>query len=403
MSFNFVFDRRNDSRPYPNLAPMMDNPHDTYHGMGDTYPWIAPCRILLYCADHNYPCAVSYTDESLPTNALYPVGLAWFDYSIDYFSMIPPATLELIKSKQLKILFYYHEGDNPYREKNRLDDLCRQHNLPTDCYLFVSGNTEADKIDNFVYFPDHELFYWRNGVVWNGNPMPGATAHTNSRSRKFTMLSRIHKWWRSTIVSYLKQQGLLDHAYWSYGDTTMGDLYTNNPITLFKFNGLTEYMEKFLEEGPYRCDDLSADQHNNHWVLAEYLYSDSYCSFIMETLYDAEQSGGAFLTEKTFKAIRNAHPFVIFGCPNSLATLRRLGYRTFDDQLDNNYDSEQDNTNRFIKTVETVRKLLSHDMHDWYLRCLDDIRYNQELFISSKYNRLDDLANQLITKYSQVL
>ena len=397
MSFNFVFDRYNDSRPYPNLAPMMDNPHDTYHGMGDTYPWIAPCRLLLYCADHGYPCTVSYADQPIPPDALYPVGLAFFSYDIDYFAMIPNGTLQKIKEGHLTILFYYHEGDNPYREHARLNELCNQHNLPTDCYWFISGNTEADNIDNFVYFPDHELFYWRNGVVWNGNPMPRCEAHDRQRSRIFTMLSRLHKWWRSTVVSYCKMLGLLDNAYWSYGDTSMGDLYTNNPIMLSCFPGLESYMTKFLARGPYRCDDLSPDEHNSHWILADYLYSDSYCSFILETLYDAEQSGGAFLTEKTFKAILNGHPFVIFGCPNSLATLRQLGYRTFDDQIDTSYDSEQNNTERFVKTIASVRKLLNQDMHAWYQRCLEDIRYNQELFVGSKYNRLADLATHLNT------
>ena len=136
---------------------------------------------------------------------------------------------------------------------------------------------------------------------------------------------------------------------------------------------------------------------NSHWILADYLYNDSYCSFVLETLYDAEQSGGAFLTEKTFKAIRNGHPFVVFGCPNTLATLRRLGYRTFDDQIDTGYDTEIDNTERFIKTMSAVKTLLDTDMSDWYLRCLDDIKYNQELFVGSKYNRLADLATDLNT------
>lgn len=395
MSFNFVFDRYNDSRPYPNLAPMMDNPHDTYHGMGDIYPRIAPCRLLLYCADHGYPCTVNYMDQPLPENALYPVGLAWFDYSIDYFGMIPTDTLESIRQGRLTVLFYYHEGDNPYRERDRLDTLCQQHNLPTACYRFISGNTEADNIPGFVYFPDHELFYWRNGVVWNGNPMPGVEAHGRPRSRKFTLLSRIHKWWRATAVSYFHRAGLLDQAYWSYNNISQGDTANNNPIMLSRFPGLEEYLEAFLANSPYTCDDLSADDHNSHWILADYLYSDSYCSFILETLYDAEQSGGAFVTEKTFKAIRNAHPFVIFGCPNTLATLKRLGYRTFDQYIDNSYDSEQDNTQRFIKTITAVEQLLKQDSHAWYLRCSEDILYNQQLFVATKYDRLAVLSNQL--------
>ena len=395
MTFNFVFDRRNDSRPYPNLAPLTQNPHDSYHGMGDSYPRIAPCRLLLYCEDHSYPYRVTYINEAIPEHALYPIGLAWFDYTLDYFGLMTAATLDLVRAGVLTVLFYYHEGDNPHREQDRLTELCRLHGLSTGCYRFVSGNTAAAAIPGFAYFPDHELFYWRNGVVWNGRPQSYSAAHTGRRSRRFTLLSRIHKWWRSTILAYFDRLRLLDRAYWSYGDTTIGDLYENNPIMLSRFPGLAEHMERFIAGGPYRCDDLTTDEHNSHWISADHLYTDSYCSFVLETLYDAEQSGGAFLTEKTFKAILNAHPFVVFGCANTLATLRELGYRTFDSIIDNAYDTIEDNTRRFCATMATVDELLAQDLHQVYQLCLPDIEYNQQLFVSSKYHRLARLDQQL--------
>jgi hypothetical protein len=334
-------------------------------------------------------------DEPLPDHALYPVGLAWFDYSLDYFGMIPAATLDAIRAGGLTVLFYYHEGDNPVREQARLNALCAEHDLSTQCYRFVSGNTAAAAIPGFVYFPDHELFYWRNGVVWNGRPMPYSAAHTEPRSRRFTLLSRIHKWWRSTVVAHFDQLGLLADGYWSYGDVDIGDLYHNNPIQLSRFDGLEAHMQQFLAGGPYRCDDLTSDEHNSHWISADHLYSDSYASFVLETLYDAEQSGGAFITEKTFKAVLNAHPFVIFGCANTLATLRKLGYRTFDHVIDNSYDAIVDNTLRFVATMATVQQLLDKDMQTVYRACLPDILHNQRLFVASKYNRLQQLAEQL--------
>ena len=46
--------------------------------------------------------------------------------------------------------------------------------------------------------------------------------------------------------------------------------------------------------------------------------------------------------------------------------------------------------------MSTVRQLLDRDdLHSWYLDCLEDIRYNQQLFISSKYHRLDALCRSL--------
>ena len=392
--FNFVFDRVHLGRPYPNLAPMMDASNG-YHGMGDTYPYIIPCRLLYFCQDHSYPINVSYIDQPIPNNAYYPLGIGWFDFDQDYFALMSTQVLDLLRRQKLKVLFYYHEGDNPVHEKEYLDTLCQQHQLPLDCYRFVSGNTACESLPNFVYFADHELFYWRNGVVWNGRPQPGCQVHTRPRGRKFTLLSRIHKWWRSTIVSYFHREQLLDNSYWSYGNQDIGDQYCDNPIRIHDFQKLDNYMDQFLALGPYTCDTLTPEEHNSHWTLVREHFEDSYCHLVLETFFDADGSGGAFLTEKTFKPIRHGQPFVIFGTSNSLATLRRLGYRTYDSHIDNSYDTVIDNTERFVKLISTVNKLDNQDLHVWFEQLAEDARYNQELFVASKYNRLEQLATDL--------
>ena len=366
-----------------------------YHGMGDTYPYIIPCRLLYFCQDHSYPINVSYIDQPIPNNAYYPLGIGWFDFDQDYFALMSTQVLDLLRRQKLKVLFYYHEGDNPVHEKEYLDTLCQQHQLPLDCYRFVSGNTACESLPNFVYFADHELFYWRNGVVWNGRPQPGCQVHTRPRGRKFTLLSRIHKWWRSTIVSYFHREQLLDNSYWSYGNQDIGDQYCDNPIRIHDFQKLDNYMDQFLALGPYTCDTLTPEEHNSHWTLVREHFEDSYCHLVLETFFDADGSGGAFLTEKTFKPIRHGQPFVIFGTSNSLATLRRLGYRTYDSHIDNSYDTVIDNTERFVKLISTVNKLGNQDLHVWFEQLAEDARYNQELFVASKYNRLEQLATDL--------
>lgn len=394
--FNFVFDRRNDSRPYPNLAPVMRNPHDSYHGMGDSYPFIAPCRLLLYCHDHGYPMHVSYLDQPIPDYAWYPVGLAWFDFSQDYFALMSTQVHDLLRQHRLRVLFYYHEGDSPFKEKQRLDELCHFHGLPADCYRFISGNTKAKSIHGFCYFPDHELFYWRNSVKWNDRSMPGCNYHDRPRTHRFTALNRLHKWWRSTVMADLRRHGVLDNSYWSYNNIDMGDRFEDNPIEIDMIPGLRSAQQEFLKYAPHSCDELSEQEHNSHWTLIPEHYDESYVHLVLETLYDAEQSGGAFLSEKTFKPIRHAQPFVIFGTAHSLETLRELGYRTFDHVLDNSYDQELNNSQRFIKTMQMVRNLDQQDLHKFYVSCHDDIVHNQQLFLSSKYARLNTLLENLI-------
>jgi hypothetical protein len=115
----------------------------------------------------------------------------------------------------------------------------------------------------------------------------------------------------------------------------------------------------------------------------------------LETHFDADQSGGAFLTEKTFKPIKHGQPFVIVGAPGSLAALRSLGYRTFDHSIDNRYDDETNNTQRWIKIKSAIAKIKSQDMHAWFNHCKDDVEHNQQLFCSSKKHRLNNLLERL--------
>jgi hypothetical protein len=178
----------------------------------------------------------------------------------------------------------------------------------------------------------------------------------------------------------------------------IGDQRCDNPIEIFKFDGLESYMDQFVAGAPYACDQLSAQEHNSHWQHVGEHFENSYCHIVIETLYDAEQSGGTFITEKTFKPIRHAQPFVIFGTAGTLSTLRELGYRTFDHAIDNSYDLETDNTLRFIKTLQAIGQILSQDLHAWYIKCRADIEHNQALFVSHKHDRLLALQQKLESK-----
>ena len=400
--FNFVFDRSVHGRPYPNLAPEFDV-RTGYAGIGDTYPWIVPVRLWYYAQDHGYPINVSYLSETIPDQAWYPVGLGFFDFSIDYFAMMSDRVRELLKKQQLRVLFYYHEGDDPVQEKVRLDQLVNEHGLPKDCYVFVSGNSRADDLANFVYFADHELFYWRNSVVWNDKIQPGCEYHTRERTRQFTLLSRVHKWWRATIVCYLKNREMLDNSYWSYNTVVMDDDQAHNPIEIDLVPGmpnLRKLTEEFLAGAPYRCDSFDATQQNSHWMFVPEHFANSYCNIVLETLFDAEGTQGTFLTEKSFKPLRHAQPLVMFGTVNSIKTLKDLGYQTFDSHIDHSYDAITHNTKRFLAGVREIQRLKTQNLHDLYVNCRSDILHNQDLFLSSKYSRLNTLNDKLLHKLS---
>ena len=367
-------------KAYPAMATWSAEPYTpAWREFVNHWPNTVPCELHEHCETHGFPYSISSDSGDF-----YTIGLGFFNFDIDYFSLIPPQILE----SGTIILFYYHEGDNPYHIKQRLDALCVQRGLPISCYQFVSGNTAANLIEGFHWFPDHELLYWhRNQAVVP--PMVNSTP----RLYDFTLLSRTHKWWRATVVADLHRDALLDNSLWSYNTVSIGDLEQDNPIEVDALN-IRADLHKFLAHAPYTCDTLSADDHNNHHITKLGHYTDSYFHIILETHFDADGSGGAFLTEKTFKAIKFGQPFVVIGAPGTLQALRDLGYRTFDSVIDPHYDTIQDNTLRWATVKSVIAKIKKHPAQ-LFVACQEDVQHNQQLFLSSKYGRLNSLLERL--------
>ena len=391
--FNFVVDRVVKGKIYPALAQHQAEPYtQSWREFGQHWPGTGPIRLQEYCNFNDVKINMFNIDDQLPVDALYPIGLEFFDFSIDYFELIPIAVRLKLQQKQLRVLFYYHEGDSPVRIKDRLDELCETHLLPLNCYVFVSGNTAAKNIDNFVYFTDFELWYSRRNA-----DSSALSIHRQPRERDFTVLNRLHKSWRALAMADLKSLDILDNSYWSYCEPGVFD-DTECPIEIDDFRGLRAYTEKFLKSAPYISDELDHDQRNDHSMLIPKYHVNSYCNIVMETHFDADQSGGVFLTEKTFKPIKHGQMFFIAGPAGSLQVLRDLGYRVFDNILDNSYDLEPDHTQRWMKLSRAIY-FAHQQLPELFNRSLTDIVFNQELFLSSKTNRLNNLHRKIHEHY----
>jgi hypothetical protein len=295
---------------------------------------------------------------------------------------------------RLRILFYYHEGESPKKILVRLDHLCRQAGLTADVYRLVSGNTVAATLERCCYFNDHELLYYMRNRAIPAKP-PEFLKTGVPMKESFLLLSRLHKWWRATVVTDLQRQGLLRSAVWSYNTAiTAGDRAEDCPVDLDLLD-IRSDIDLFLSKGPYRCDDLDAAAHNDHGQHVQSHYDATACSIVLETLFATEYNRGTFLTEKTWKCIKHGHPFVLFAPPGSLAELRRMGYRTFDSVLDNSYDTLDNPTQRYLSAVRSIHKLSQWNPEQLYNACVPDLAHNQQVFLATKWDRLNSLYERL--------
>jgi hypothetical protein len=87
-------------------------------------------------------------------------------------------------------------------------------------------------------------------------------------------------------------------------------------------------------------------------VLPIRLYEKTQHSVVCETWTDVFEP-----TEKTCKPILARRLFVVLSCQGYLANLRRLGFRTFDGIIDESYDSEPNDTVRWIQALEQMKSM----------------------------------------------
>ena len=339
MALTFCIDNIIDGKPYPNAAAWQARPYTPeWRQFSTNWPYSEPVHFFEYLdgngIDYKF---VPWTQATRQT--LYPISISYFDFGVDWFAIIPLIIREKLRSKSMTIWFFYSEADNPQKIQQHLEQLAVKHEVPMECIQFTSANSSADSIPRFHYFADDECLYQLR------NTDCPIEFHTRPRSKKFTALVRTHKWWRAATMARIWDQGLHQDGYFSYNnDLSTGEHWRESPVRILNFVGLFDKVNNFLSQCPFAADELNSDQHNQYSSTVREHFEDSYLNVVLETHLDCDQSGGVFLTEKTFKPIKHCQPFIMFGAVGTIEHLRQMGYRTFDHVIDHSYDSVKDNT-----------------------------------------------------------
>ena len=160
--------------------------------------------------------------------------------------------------------------------------------------------------------------------------------------------------------------------------TAIEDSYNEKQrlLEFFKtYNPTTHYVYDETDLENNKAANLNVDAHNKSFVniVTESSYEDNFI----------------FLTEKTFKPVYCAQPFILIGNPHSLKKLRELGFKTFSQWWDESYDEELNFTKRYKKIVK-----LMEDISSWSLdKCLDITQQMEEVFIHN-FNILTSKTEQ---------
>ena len=82
--FNFYAEKIINGQCYPALAQYSAEPYTPeWRTFIQHYPYTTPNKLIDYCAEHNFKYNINKT-----TPAYYIITLGFFDFTIDYFSLI---------------------------------------------------------------------------------------------------------------------------------------------------------------------------------------------------------------------------------------------------------------------------------------------------------------------------
>jgi hypothetical protein len=378
-------------KPMPNGIPLeLHNKIETMDVKRLDYP-----RLINYLDQCKIPHKV-YSTELAPSGAWYLMVFSFFDFGEDYFLKISKVALTRLKNKTIHLLFTYHEGDHPGKIRQRIDELCARHHVDPDLVYLVSGNSTADQYHNCFYWPELEFMYWRT-VNLSAN---FGIFHNDPRPKHYIALCRIDKLWRKVFMSDLWDHGLHHNGFFSYTQHLLGseDNYYECALKNSYLKQCQPRIDAFIKSGPFYVDDLDSTAHNQYNVNMTSLYADSYFNVVLETMIEVDDSGGQFVTEKTFKPILNNQFFVVVSSSGHLAHLKELGYQTFGRLIDENYDRITNHQERFEAVLSLTKQLASmhwEDLHKLYRSLGPEITHNHKFFVNGMQHRLQQLVKKL--------
>ena len=90
MVLTLIADQIRRGKIYPAFAQHEGKPYtQSWREFGSHWPYTIPLRLQEYCDHHEVKLNIVGLTDSWPADAMYPVGLGFFDFGIDYFDLMP--------------------------------------------------------------------------------------------------------------------------------------------------------------------------------------------------------------------------------------------------------------------------------------------------------------------------
>lgn len=191
---------------------------------------------------------------------------------------------------------------------------------------------------------------------------------------------------RKYLIDVLRQRSLLDRAVWTCLQTTVDMPWSSSlPVRPDATETLRFLPPKYeIERAVPRITQTPPDRDVKHWLFADTWgdaivnyrpYIDTCFSVVTETIFDYPVT---FRTEKIWKPILMAHPWIAVANAGYYRSMRNAGFKTFDTLIDETFDDIMDPVERMERIVDVIEFIIANDSRSFLTAAEHICKYNQQ-------------------------
>lgn len=154
-------------------------------------------------------------------------------------------------------------------------------------------------------------------------------------------------------------------------------LITNGVVSMCHMSAGDEEFESNLP--------MILDGKDNTWsdnIDENFLFDNVFLWVSNETHMDNKLT---LFSEKTIRPMLYMNPFVINGDAHTLAYLKSLGFRTFDEFWDESYDTITDQSRRQDKIISIIKDLRDENLEELYNKMKPTLEHNRNLLMNTDF------------------
>ena len=342
------------------------------------YPFTLAWRVPFF--NYFYTNSGLFEYSHLPGHVLHQVrnGKGYILIDISAEAWIEPSHLNFMHS-------YFRANQVPMHKVIYLTGCMNAEQL-YDNWLSLQGITDPDQKMKLISFPISQ----DSLAIYFNVYKPKVPEYDTEKvpEKLFLSWNRRFRDHRIAIALSLEYLNLVDRSYVSMGKVDPENEYVdvkstyNSHLTCDYFNVGDPCIDRFISKLPLVLDgetDTNKMCQDFEDVNRPY-YQNSLVSIVTETNFNAKE---VTLTEKSFKPSKEKHPFIIVGAPGTVQALRDMGFRTFNELWDENYDNIPEPRQRMAAIVNVLKYIGS-----WNNEQIIDFRRKVKPILDHNYETL---------------